>query len=114
MVDKDDPASEPLTSGKMALYCFAASVPFKVGSASIAAEAFYIAISIESTFGWHVGWVCSKRVVRKKFALLLAFTYWWPSPNKRSGEWCQPNDYEFRTVRSTTPSYRESYKTSRY
>jgi hypothetical protein len=39
----------------MALYCFAASVPFKVGSASIAAEAFCMAISIESALGGMLG-----------------------------------------------------------
>jgi hypothetical protein len=39
----------------MALYCFAASVPFKVGSASIAAEAFCMAISMESALGGMLG-----------------------------------------------------------
>jgi hypothetical protein len=35
-------------------------------------------------------------VVRKNFYVLLAFTYWWPSPNKRSDIGCgagQPNEY---------------------
>jgi hypothetical protein len=68
----------------MALYCFATSVPFKVGSASIAAEAFCMAISIESALGGMLGGFRMSEAgwPRKN---LLAFTYWWPSPNKRSG-----------------------------
>jgi hypothetical protein len=55
---EDDPAFEPLTGGKWHYsigYCFAASIPFKVGSASIAAEAFCMAISIESALGGMLG-----------------------------------------------------------
>jgi hypothetical protein len=37
------------------LYCFAASIPFKVGLASIVAEAFWMAISIESALGGMLG-----------------------------------------------------------
>jgi hypothetical protein len=39
----------------MALYCFAASVPFKVGSASIAAEAICMVILVESAWGGMLG-----------------------------------------------------------
>jgi hypothetical protein len=65
----------------MALYCFAASVPFKVGSASIAAEAFCIAISIESASG---GFGMKEAVCSGKNLRIAGFYVLVALPNKRS------------------------------
>jgi hypothetical protein len=81
----------------MALYWFAASVPFKVGSASIAAEAICMAISIESAWGGMLGDLEIEEVGGQNFFLRIAgfyvlvaltqcrFAYW-----VRAGK---PNEY---------------------
>lgn len=60
----------------MTLYFFAAPVPFKVGSTSIAAKAIYIAFSIGSAWGSMLGGFATMGVDDHE-----------PSPNKRSGFW---------------------------
>jgi hypothetical protein len=73
----------------MALYCFAASVPFKVGSASIAAKASNFS---RIGFGWHVRWLwdVGSGVVGKKFAYcwLLRIAGPYPICEARLGDGC--------------------------